>query len=956
MSISFAVIRRACVPALTLGLLSIGLVVPAALADSEPTPAPTAQASVASAEAEAVAEAKSTSREVVVDAATTPTSVTTALPDGTLSTTINNEPVRMQTKDGWADISTDLVQATVDGVSVLKPENVPVDITVSTGGTSEIATLDDKDGHSISQSWPFGILPTPIVEGNSATYRQVLPGVDLIQLANKSGISQVLKIETAEAAKDPRVAQMRILLDTHNLAVEQSPDGDLTAKESGSTDVVLHNSGGFWWDSKAQGASATDPGGHGIPRPFSLSLGTEGDKKSQIFDMQEILQTDGLQYPVYIDPDWTFTTPTWLFTDSAYPTVSYWNGTNTDGTSQVQVGYLQPLWAPDRVPHTARAYFQFNTASLAGRDIINARLSTVETWASSCTPTDIASWVTDGVDSTTRWYAQPSLASTNAIRTDIGAVAKGWGPNCPAGTVGFDLMAAKNLLKQRSVWTVALVAGNESDILSWKKFTKDAYITVTHNLPPNLPVFQSVTNGKWYGTPWTNGAILYTRDTQPTFTVQFSDPDGYIGDNITAQMSLWQTNGQQVGGDFTVGGVNAVGTNLDYKAPPLGDGTYTLRARSWDRWNGNSAVMSVVFVVDTTAPATPTIKALSPVPNAPSGWSNDLGQIGKTEYKFELSTPVDSAGVPTNPAEGFIFATTAGDVQDAPPAAGMGCTNNRVKEFVVVCPGYGQKSTITITPMDNSTSLTVWAFDVAGNVNEPTKGAPAHYIFKVSTKPTEPTTMLDLELTGGAEWKSPNQTTPCGPAPGTLPGAERLNFPTGAAVAETVVTGSMNKQAVDTAQSFTVSAWVCAQTPNSGSIQSLIGQLGGTNSSATGALRLGNTGKAELGSWVVTSDLPETVSTDVPLQPGDWTYVNAVFDKINAQLRVTVSNDGLATTWVKAAAAPATRAASTTIQPARIGGNFVGEIYRPVLTQGVLNDEALRNIQLDYGTKKGLLK
>lgn len=920
MSISFAVIRRACVPALTLGLLSIGLVVPAAQADSDPAPAPATQAAAGSAEAEAVAEAKATASEVVVDAATTPTSLTTALPDGTLSTKISNEPVRMQTSEGWADISTDLVHATVDGVSVLKPENVPVDITVSTGGTSEIATLDDKDGHSISQSWPFGNLPTPIVEGNSATYRQVLPGVDLIQLANKSGISQVLKIETAEAAKDPRVAQMRILLDTQNLAVEQNLDGGLTAKEAGSDDVVLHNSGGFWWDSKAQGASATDPGGQGIPRPFSLSLGTEGDKKSQIFGMQEILQTHGLQYPVYVDPDWTATSPTWLFTDSAYPDVSYWNGINTDGSSQVQVGYLQPLWAPDRVPHTARAYFQFNTAIIAGRDIINARLSTVETWASSCTPTDIASYVTDGVDSTTRWYAQPSLASTNAIRTDIGAVAKGWGPNCPAGTVGFDLMAAKNLLKQRSVWTIALVAGNESDPLSWKKFTKDAYITVTHNLPPNMPVFQSVTNGKWYKAPWTPGSILYTRDTQPTFTVQFSDPDGFTGDNITAEMSLWQTNGQQVGGDFRVGGVNAVGTNLDYKAPPLGDGTYTLRARSWDRWGGFSAVMAVVFVVDTTAPALPIITAVAPleVKNAPSPSSNDKGVIGKTEYQFELSTPVN-AGVPTNPAEGFIFSTTAAGVGEAPPAAGMGCTNNRVREFVVVCPGYGQKSTITITPVDNSTVLTVWAFDVAGNVNEPIKGAPAHYIFNVTTKPVEPMAVLNLQLQGDAAWKSPNEFTACGRSPYPDESTERLSFPSSSAVAETMVTGTMNKQAVDTANSFTVSAWVCPQTPNSGSIQSLISQLGGTNSTPTGALMLGTTGKGELGSWLAGNATPEIVSTEQPLPANTWTYVNAIFDKINAQLRITVTNNGQTANWVVAVAIPTARTASSPTQPARLG-------------------------------------
>ncbi len=185
---SFALLRRACVPVLGLSLLAAGLSGPAAQADTE---LPAAPIESSGSEASAVAQAKATSTDVVVEDATTPTLLTVAHPDGTLTSTVDTDPVRMQTEAGWTDISTDLVRATVNGVSVLKPENVPVDITVGTGGSDKIASLDDRKGHSLTQSWPFGTLPEPVVDGNSATFRQVLPGVDLIQLAHKTGISQV---------------------------------------------------------------------------------------------------------------------------------------------------------------------------------------------------------------------------------------------------------------------------------------------------------------------------------------------------------------------------------------------------------------------------------------------------------------------------------------------------------------------------------------------------------------------------------------------------------------------------------------------------------------------------------------------------------------------------------------------------------------------------------------------
>jgi hypothetical protein len=299
-------------------------------------------------------QAAQSGTDVVVDSLTTPTEQTVAHPDGTFTRTVNAEPVRMQTSGGWQDISTDWVQATENGQPVLKAKMTPVDVTLARGGSAQMSSVDDRAGHAIHQSWPFGNLPEPVVQGNTATYPSVLPGVDLIQVVRRTGVSQVLKIATADAAKDPRVVQMRILLDAQNATVQTDADGGLDAKGNDTGNTALRTASGQWWDSSQTGASASDAGGPGITRPFSLSLGTENGEQTQVFGMDKILNTPNLQYPLYVDPDWSVVRASYLYVDSAYPGTSYWNGQYTDST--VHVGYLPASWAPDGVQHVTRGF------------------------------------------------------------------------------------------------------------------------------------------------------------------------------------------------------------------------------------------------------------------------------------------------------------------------------------------------------------------------------------------------------------------------------------------------------------------------------------------------------------------------------------------------------------------------------------------------------------------------
>ncbi|MFK0005093.1 LamG-like jellyroll fold domain-containing protein [Paenarthrobacter sp. NPDC090522] len=929
----------------------------------------------------AQAEAKDTGEKVVVDDATTPTDLTVANPDGTFTRTINTAPVRMETSQGWVDISTDLVKTVEDGKTVIKPEQIPVDLTLGAGGSSDMATIDDKEGHSIAQSWPFGTLPEPVIEANVATYRQVLPGVDLVQVAHQTGVSQVLKIESAEAAKDPRVVQMRLFLDAGNTNLTETPEGTLTATGSDSGQVELHMGGGQWWDSSQPGASALDPGTPGLTRPFTFSLGQESGKQTQIFGMDEILNTPDLQYPIFVDPPWNTPRTSYVFVDTAYPNTSYWNGQFTDQT--MNVGYLPNYWAPDGVTHLARSYFQFEGKTFdATADLINARFEILETWSSSCTLTGIASWITGEVGTGTTWNNQPQLK----VRTDRGNVAKGYSSACPAGMVGFDLLAAENILLNSSKWTIMLAADNELDTsgLAWKRFANSGAIRVDYNRNPIGPAIHSIQSGRWTGTPWGTTSKYVTRVSKPKLTAMVGDD--VDGGEIKVVYSVRRASG---GGSIFSGVVENASPawhaeTMEWgSAPALTEGDYIFEARTYDDYAGVSPLMTFKFTVDLTAPTPPKIE---PVANAAytvttnqstgvTSYSDNGHAPGDQVYPFKISNSYVDGRILR--ADGFIYAVSK-EAAVTPPT-NVNCQTPPVEEFVIVCPD-GDSMVINIGAVNQQTVLSVWAFDAAGNVagtdpdDQDYQSGAAKTATLTVAEPILNKTVVGLAPTGNAKWVDihaegtiSGQRVPEGLCTEeTIPLASRnaraLQFNPGAGKAETAA------RAVDTSGDFSVAAWVCPTSVGGGQVQdirSLITQLAGSTPGA--ALEIGEWGSVRLQAWTGVNS-SHIVNEDSGILPaGYWSYVTAVYDKINRQLRLSSQVGGSISDWVIAASQQNILPAASTqkvIVGQSIGGaqQFNGKIYRPILTQEILTDTQFSTIQKAFvntgGTteKDGLLQ
>ncbi|MBC3844541.1 hypothetical protein GXW82_43470 [Streptacidiphilus sp. 4-A2] len=66
------------------------------------------------------------------------------------------------------------------------------------------------NGVTLSFSWPTA-LPAPVVSGSSVTYRNALPGVDLVLAATPSGgFTDTLVIHTRQAALSKQVSDLHL--------------------------------------------------------------------------------------------------------------------------------------------------------------------------------------------------------------------------------------------------------------------------------------------------------------------------------------------------------------------------------------------------------------------------------------------------------------------------------------------------------------------------------------------------------------------------------------------------------------------------------------------------------------------------------------------------------------------------------------------------------------------------
>jgi len=671
--------------ALLAALASSALVVSALVVSATPAAAADATTSDArSADDTATAQVIATTygHEVTVDGATTPTELVTAMPDGSMTLTEDSLPVRTEQDGDWVPVDPTLRS---DG-DWLSPAATDTHVRFSRGGDDALAQVRTDSGNWVTETWPDGgALPVPRVDGATATYEDVLPDVDLRLTATASGMSEVLVVQSAEAAVDPDLQQVE--LELHGATLSTTQTGSTATTADGST---LTSSTPTWWDS-SHGGDASGPGGAGSPRPV------EHDAQADTLTLDVAAVTAASpQYPVYVDPDWSAGQNAFWFDDNAYPTQSYLNGQYSAGYQSV--GYA----VQDGRTYMSRAFWQFSTSALAGKTITSAHFNAVATY--SCGSNNIQAWRYGVVGAGQNWnYDQANQGQWRDHISDA-YVAGVSGCDMAGKSYGWDVTRGVQAVAGGTL-QIGLRADNEG-ALSRKHFNQGASLTVEYNAAPNVPTGLTIlAPTRACGTSVAGAAWVNNSAQDLVFAVNASDPDGGVMHTTYQVMrstdpdtAVWSKASAT-----TEGGRQSV----TVPKKTLSNGSYMWRAKTndgaqWGGWTG-----WCYFTADDKAPARPTVTVGSThrvvgTPTTVTVSSKDTDVRG-----FEYFVSYDDGGSKTQPLSDAVG--TATGYHD--------CT---FEDGIVsyVCADANHSATITFAPQDTTSTLWVWAIDRAGNVSE----------------------------------------------------------------------------------------------------------------------------------------------------------------------------------------------------------------------------------------------
>lgn len=265
----------------------------------------------------AAASAKKTHHKTQVDQATNSYATLVANPEGTFTAQQYLAPQRAKVGGTWKPIDTTLARG-ADGR--LHAKATVASIAFSSGGGGPLATVDDGNGHVLSFGWPGAALPAPSVRGDTATYPNVYPGVDLQMVALPTGVRDLLIVHDAKSAANPALKTISLRVSGSGLNVAATAEGGVTARTAEGQEIF----GGptpMMWDSStsaagapaAPNAAATAPSATtSSARHEALLPATVAGGLVRVSPDQGLLTGRSTHYPVTIDPQWTENAQNWI--------------------------------------------------------------------------------------------------------------------------------------------------------------------------------------------------------------------------------------------------------------------------------------------------------------------------------------------------------------------------------------------------------------------------------------------------------------------------------------------------------------------------------------------------------------------------------------------------------------------------------------------------------------------
>ncbi|RSM51625.1 hypothetical protein DMB66_41265, partial [Actinoplanes sp. ATCC 53533] len=513
-------------------------------------------------------------------------------PDGTITEDRALAPVRVKSGDKWQDVDLTLVKAADGKVEPrVHARNLRLSGAASGAGEHEVVALGSGEQRT-SISWK-GALPEPVLDGSTATYPEVLPGVDLVVKAQTTGYEQFF-VAKDRAALD-RVEKLTLPMNTGKLTAAPDGAGGLTFKDAKGR-TVGRSQAPEMWDARIGPVS----GDHVNRAPVGMRTVKKSAGKAvlELTADPDFVDRPDLAFPVTIDPPASLPVAFDAFVQNSY-------SSDQSGADELKLGHVV-----DGGSYTARSYLRFGTTGIWGSRIMSAKLRLWEFHSYSCTAMSWEAWRTDRADSATRWTAQPTAREKVGTSTET----KGYSSSCADGYVYIEVGKALQSAADNS-WndvTVMLRGTSETDTRSWKKFDSaeaghPPVISVTYNAAPGTPTALAV--APCYSSC---AAGARTSAVRPTLSAKLADSNA--GQALRAEFEVRNkataavvaTSGISTGSPGWTNGSTAtwqVGTNL------VNATTYQWRVRAKDPYHDGGWTGWTDLTVDTDKPLVPFVSA-----------------------------------------------------------------------------------------------------------------------------------------------------------------------------------------------------------------------------------------------------------------------------------------------------------------------------------------------------------
>ena len=472
-----------------------------------------------------LAAARATGKSVKIDDATTETSEYFATPDGTVTGRISAGKVRFRRDGAWVPLDLTL-RRQADGS--LAPTAYPDNLRLSgarTASSGDLASMG-TGAQQITVGWQ-GALPEPRLDGSTATYPDVFPGVDLVVKATTTGFEQLAVLKSAAAAKYASEISLPM---SGSGAASVTPDKQGRLSLSGANGQQRASvPTPMMWDS--QSAKAGGPPRRrqvtaavtqtGSTLPASASAVT-GPITMTLKPDQKWLTSPDTVYPVTIDPyyDWS-TTAVSMTVVKGYPT-------GFPDSDSLFVGTYDSTWS-------SRSFITWYANALQGKWVESATAHFANPFSNSCDQKPWEMWATGPITNDTSWDNQPVWQSLEGTSTET-SCGDDW---ITADATSFFRRAVDNGI---TTPTMGLRANDETDYSQYKQLWSYNYSD-----PSKFPYVEvNFTDTPASGVTAGDANAMQAQDTfiqaadKISSAVDASNPTGFTSIELTANaVTLW---------------------------------------------------------------------------------------------------------------------------------------------------------------------------------------------------------------------------------------------------------------------------------------------------------------------------------------------------------------------------------------------------------------------------------